>query len=114
MEEPFISNPYDSSQPMSKTFDFKPDLVVLELSTPFTRTSVVAPACLPKTQINTESSCFASGWGKQEQTYGPYSPINPLNYTLPKITKYSKQIISYFCTDVTLLKTWSWITYLIN
>ena len=71
----------------------KPDLVVLELSTPLIRSEVVAPACLPKQQINTESSCYASGWGKQEQTYGGVSPINPLNYTLPKITKYSKQVI---------------------
>ena len=88
MDEPFISNPYDSSQPVSKTFQFKPDLVVLELSTPFTRTSVVAPACLPKTKINTESSCYTSGWGNQAQTYGNYPPINPL--PLPNIHRYRK------------------------
>ena len=83
MEGPFISNPYDSSQSKSKTFHNKLDLVVIELLTPFTRTSVVAPACLPKTQINTESSCYASGWGDQAQQYGIFPPINPLNYTLP-------------------------------
>jgi hypothetical protein len=65
MEGPFISNPYDSSQPLSEMYNTKPDLVVLELSTPFIRTAVVAPACLPKTQINTGSSCFATGWGRQ-------------------------------------------------
>ena len=96
MRGPFISNPHDSSQTLFKIFNMqnpKPDLVVLELSTPFSRSAVVAPACLPKQQINTESSCYASGWGEQQQTYGGVSPINPLNYTLPKITKYSKQVI---------------------
>ena len=93
MKGPFISNPHDSSQTLFKIFNMhnpKPDLVVLELTTPFSRSAVVAPACLPKQQINTESSsCYASGWGEQEQTYGQHTPINPLNYTLPKIIKYS-------------------------
>ena len=97
MKGPFISNPQDSSQTLFKLFNMKnpkPDLVVLELSTPFSRSEVVAPACLPKQQINTDSSCYASGWGEQEQTYGSITPINPLNYTLPKITKYSTKVIS--------------------
>ena len=67
MKKPFISNPNDQPlfQPLSKTFHTKPDLVVLEFSTPFTPSPVVAPACLPQKQIDTASSCYASGWGLQ-------------------------------------------------
>ena len=76
MEGPFISNPYDSSEPLSKISGIRPDLVVIELSTSFTRTTVVAPACLPKTQINPESSCFASGWGSQTAYEVGHKPLD--------------------------------------
>ena len=61
-DKPFASSPNLDGQTLSKVYDIVPDLVVLELERPFSRTSTVIPACLPRKPIGSVS-CFASGWG---------------------------------------------------
>ena len=41
----------------------RPDIVIIELKSPFDLINGIKPACLPKEDITTGSMCYASGWG---------------------------------------------------
>ena len=55
------------------TRNIKPDLVVIQLESPFRQTAKVSPACLPKQPIKAGSLCYTSGWGVIEPTDTKYS-----------------------------------------
>ena len=47
------------------TATMKPDVVIIELESPFIINKFVKPACLPKTDITPNTICYASGWGSE-------------------------------------------------
>ena len=48
---------------LPQIYNFRPDIVVIELERPFQITDRVKPACLPAKPVVPGSRCYASGWG---------------------------------------------------
>ena len=43
--------------------NFRPDIVIIELKSPFNLINGIKPACLAKEPVVPGSMCYASGWG---------------------------------------------------
>ena len=64
---------------------FRPDVVIIKLKTPFTINKHVAPACLPKNPIEPGSECYVSGWGHTKPVGHLEKGQNNLNFGKPGI-----------------------------
>ena len=61
---PFLKDPFTFSLKKMPPYNNKrPDIVIIELKSPFDLINGIKPACLPKEDIVTGSMCYASGWG---------------------------------------------------
>ena len=75
-KEPFIKLGRDIDNLPAFKFsgiNYSPDLVVIELESPFILGPNVSPACLPKSHVNAGATCYASGWGRTM----PRKPADP-------------------------------------
>ena len=48
--------------------NFRPDIAIIEVKSPFILINGIKPACLPAKPIEPGSMCYASGWGITKST----------------------------------------------